>query len=213
MRSSIYRPSVPFLVCGAIVALLVMIAGGLLPGPAGFGPEPQSAEAALLSEVKKLIASDAQAGDQFGYRSVAISGDTAIVGAYGEGAGGGGAGAAYVFERDQGGAGNWGEVTKLTASDAQPRDSFGFSVAVSGDDAIVGAFDRNAGVPIGGVAYVFGELPGPVGGVAELPNVSAAPSSGPEASSGRTGAIAAAAIAGVLALSGAAWYARRRLIG
>ena len=46
MRSSIYRPIVPFLVRGAIVALLVMIAGGLLSGPAGLGPEPQSAEAA-----------------------------------------------------------------------------------------------------------------------------------------------------------------------
>ena len=38
----------------AIVVLLVMIASGLLSGPAGLGPAPQSAEAALLSEVKKL---------------------------------------------------------------------------------------------------------------------------------------------------------------
>ncbi len=122
MRSSIYRPIVPFLVCGAIVALMVMIAGGLLSGPAGFGPEPQSAEAALLSQVKKLTASDGQAGDQFGYRSVAISGDTAIVGAYAEDAGGG---AAYIFQRDQGGAGNWGEVQKLIPSNAQSGDGVG----------------------------------------------------------------------------------------
>ncbi|MCH7811779.1 MAG: FG-GAP repeat protein, partial [Chloroflexi bacterium] len=122
----------------ALLALLVIIAVGLLSGPAGLSPEPRSAEAALLSEVKKLTASDAQAGDQFGW-SVAVSGETIVVGALGEDAGGTSAGAAYVFQRDQGGAGNWGEVTKLTASDAQAGDKFGWSVAVSGDTAVVGA--------------------------------------------------------------------------
>ena len=53
----------------------------------------------------------------------------------------------------------------------------------------------------------------PVGGVAELPDVAAAPSTGPDASGGRTGAIAAASIVGALALGGAAWLARRRLLG
>ena len=155
MRSSIYRPIVPFLVRGAIVALLVMIATGLLSGPAGFGAAPQSAEAALLSEVKKLLASDAQTLDNFGI-SVAVSGDTAVVGAWHEDAGGlFRAGAAYVFQRGQGGAGNWGEVTKLTASDAQADDGFGYSVAVSGDTAVVGAIQED---PVGtdaGAAYVF----------------------------------------------------------
>ena len=154
MRSSIYRPIIPFLVRGAIVALLVMIAGGLLSGPAGFGPEPQSAEAALLSEVKKLLASDAGSGDRFGL-SGAISGDTAVVGAYLEDAGGSDAGAAYVFQRDEGGAGNWGEVKKLTASDAQAGDNFGISVAVSGDTAVVGARFEDAGGSQAGAAYVF----------------------------------------------------------
>ncbi len=71
----------PFLVRSAMVALVVIItAGVLLFGPTGYGPEPQSAEAALLSEVKKLTASDAEAIDEFG-RSVAVSGDTAVVGA------------------------------------------------------------------------------------------------------------------------------------
>lgn len=63
-----------------LCALLVLTAAGaLLSGPAGFGPEPQSAEAALLSQVKKLLASDAQIFDEFG-RSVAVSGDTAVGG-------------------------------------------------------------------------------------------------------------------------------------
>ncbi|MCH7953857.1 MAG: FG-GAP repeat protein, partial [Chloroflexi bacterium] len=88
-------------------------------------------------EVKKLSASDAQAGDLFG-RRVAVSGDTAVVGADGEDTGGSFAGAAYLYHRNEGGADNWGEVTKLTASDADAFDHFGFSVAISGDTAIVG---------------------------------------------------------------------------
>ena len=83
-----------------LLALFALAALGfaLLLGPAGFGPEPQSAEAALLSEVKKLLASDAQAQDSFGL-SVAVSGDTAVVGAWGEDAGGGDAGAARATLR------------------------------------------------------------------------------------------------------------------
>ncbi len=64
--------------------------------------------------MKKLTASDAEADDYFG-RCVAISGDIAVVGAYGEDAGGSDSGSAYVFERNQGGADNWGQVKKLTA--------------------------------------------------------------------------------------------------
>ena len=59
---------------------------------------PDTTEAASLNEIKKLTASDAQAGDVFG-RSVAIDGDTSVVGACCEDTGGSSAGAAYVFER------------------------------------------------------------------------------------------------------------------
>ena len=152
MRS---RTTVPFLVRGAMVTLLVIIAAGvLLFGPAGFGPEPQSAEAALLGEVKKLLASDAQDGDFFGF-SVAVSGDTAVVGADFEDAGGLQAGAAYIFQRDQGGTENWGQVTKLLAADAQAGDIFGISVAISGDTAVVGAPGQDAGGSDAGAAYIF----------------------------------------------------------
>ncbi|MCH7488604.1 MAG: FG-GAP repeat protein [Chloroflexi bacterium] len=139
-----------------LLALFALAALGfaLLLGPAGFGPEPQSAEAALLSEVKKLLASDAQAQDSFGL-SVAVSGDTAVVGAWGEDAGGGDAGAAYIYKHNSGGADNWGQVKKLTASDAQADDNFGISVAVSGDIAVVGAQGEDAGGSNAGAAYVF----------------------------------------------------------
>ncbi len=105
-------------------------------------------------EVKKLIASDAQGGDNFGW-SVTVSGDTVVVGAYVEDAGGSAAGAAYVFQRNQGGTDNWGEVKKLTASDAETGDLFGISVAVSGDTIVVGAWVEDAGGSDAGAAYVF----------------------------------------------------------
>ncbi len=142
------------ILAGAMAVVLLLLIG-LMSGPAGFGPEPQSAEAALLDEVKKLLASDAQGGDQLGI-SVGVSGDTAVVGAHWEDAGGGDAGAAYVFQRGHGGADNWGEVKKLTASDAQTGDWFGISVAVSGDTIVVGAWREDAGGTDVGAAYVFG---------------------------------------------------------
>ena len=46
-------------------------------------------------------------------------------------------GSAYVFVRS---GTTWSEQQKLTASDARPGDSFGWSVAVSGDTAVVGAY-------------------------------------------------------------------------
>ncbi|MCH7511969.1 MAG: FG-GAP repeat protein, partial [Chloroflexi bacterium] len=91
----------------------------------------------------------------------AVSGNTAVVGARWEDTGGNDAGAAYVFQRDEGGPGNWGEVTKLTASDAQAVDNFGSSVAIDFGIVVVGA----PGVPIvsttTGAAYVFEPAPVP----------------------------------------------------
>jgi hypothetical protein len=108
------------------------------------------------SEKNKLTASDKSAGDYFGI-SVSVAGDVALVGAYAASPGGtGGAGAAYLFERNAGGANAWGEVKKLTASDKAVNDYFGVSVSVAGDVALVGA--RNAspgGTACAGAAYLF----------------------------------------------------------
>jgi PKD repeat protein len=109
---------------------------------------------ALFEQIAKLTASDAAAFDVFG-RSVGIAGDTAIVGAFGDDDKGSAAGAAYVFGRNQGGTDTWGEVAKLTASDAAAFDVFGRSVGIAGDTAIVGAEgedDKGSGA---GAAYVF----------------------------------------------------------
>ncbi len=105
-------------------------------------------------EVKKLIASDSASGDSFG-NSVALNGDTALVGAYLVDDNGASSGSAYIFERDQGGASNWGEVKKLISSDNAAGDNFGKSVALSGDTALVGAtFDDDNGGDSGS-AYLF----------------------------------------------------------
>ncbi|MCH7701680.1 MAG: SEL1-like repeat protein [Planctomycetes bacterium] len=98
----------------------------------------------------KLFASDAAGGDHLGW-SVAISGNTAIVGAPDKSkAGGYRSGAAYVFDTTTG-----DQLLKLTASDAAMGDDFGWSVAITGNIAVVG--DRtNTHVGIqSGAAYVF----------------------------------------------------------
>jgi predicted amidohydrolase len=101
----------------------------------------------------KLTASDAAASDVFG-RSVSISGDKAVVGAYGDDQGSGAyAGSAYLFVRS---GTVWSQQSKLTASDAAASDVFGVSVGISGDRAAVGAnHDDNSGGTDAGAAYVF----------------------------------------------------------
>jgi len=100
----------------------------------------------------KITASDAAAGDQFG-RSVAISGNTAIVGAIRDDDGGNASGSAYIFDFD---GGAWTQTAKLTASDAAAGDLFGGSVAISGNTVIVGSSGDNSN---SGSAYIF-EKPG-----------------------------------------------------
>jgi len=105
-------------------------------------------------QVVELAASDAERGDQFGW-SVAISGDYVVVGANFEDGSGGDRGAAYIFGRYQGGDDNWGEVTKLTASDAADGDYFGYSVGISGDYVVVGALGKSGGGFYHGAAYIY----------------------------------------------------------
>lgn len=106
------------------------------------------------AQTKKAVASDGAAGDFFGY-SVSISGDTAIVGATFDDAPNNNQGSAYIFERNQGGANNWGEVKKLTASDGVAGDWFGRSVSISGDTAIVGSPGVSNRFCCAGLSYAY----------------------------------------------------------
>jgi hypothetical protein len=106
-------------------------------------------------EIKKIIASDGAADDRFG-QSVSISGNYAIVGADGDDDNGNATGSAYIFNNDQGGTANWGEVKKITASDGAADDYFGTWVNLSGNFAIVGADYDDANGTNSGSAYIFG---------------------------------------------------------
>lgn len=103
-------------------------------------------------EGTEIFASDGVSADEFGV-SVAISGDYAIVGASEDDDNGHGSGSAYVFRRT--GVNTWDSGTKITASDAAMGDSFGQSVAISGDYAIVGASQDDDDGSNSGSAYVF----------------------------------------------------------
>ncbi|MFK7974335.1 MAG: FG-GAP repeat protein [Rickettsiaceae bacterium] len=118
-----------------------------------------------------LKADNAQGFDNFGH-SVAISGNTIVVGAIGEASNaidvdGDGTnndgflnGAAYVFHRTDF---NWTQQAYLKPSNSDQSDQFGYSVAISGDTIIVGApnedgdgssIDNNS-IDASGAAYIF----------------------------------------------------------
>lgn len=95
-----------------------------------------------VRQVKWLTAPDAAHHDNLG-GSVSMSGDYVIVGAQLEDPGGvSDAGAAYIYYMNQGGANNWGFVKKLTAPSPVALDYYGYSVSISGDYAVVGAYQR-----------------------------------------------------------------------
>ena len=123
-----------------------------------------------------LKASDTEEGADFAY-SVAISGDTVVVGAIGEASNATGingdqtddsapeSGAAYVFVRS---GTTWTQQAYLKASNTDESDEFGYVVAISGDTVVVGAvFETSKATGINGdqsdnsanqagAAYIFG---------------------------------------------------------
>ena len=106
--------------------------------------------------VKKITAADGFAGDNFG-NAVSVSGDNVLIGASMNDEKGLNAGSAYLFGKNQGGANNWGQVTKITAADGQAGDMFGASLDLDADLAVIGAnLDDDKGVNAGS-AYVFGK--------------------------------------------------------
>ena len=101
----------------------------------------------------ELTAGDGETYDLFG-TSVALDGDTALVGAYGDNVGAASdQGSAYVFTRSDT---TWTQQAKLVAGDGARGDEFGYSVALDGDTALVGAYQDYVGANSGqGSAYVF----------------------------------------------------------
>ena len=115
---------------------------------AGVGVDQARAQWCDPVQVAKLLASDGTPNDLFG-SSVSISGDTALIGAWGDNA----SGSAYVFTRS---GGVWTQQAKLLASDGAMFDGFGWSVSLSGDTALIGApFRYDNGDFFSGSVYVF----------------------------------------------------------
>jgi hypothetical protein len=109
--------------------------------------------AGVWSQQQELTAADAAAGDQFGH-SVALSGDTAAIGAWHKTVlAQATAGAAYVFVRT---GSAWAPQQELSLAAPAAADTFGTSVGVAADTAIVGAPGRDVGATVNaGTAYVF----------------------------------------------------------
>ena len=105
----------------------------------------------VWTQQAKLLPSDGAPADHFG-RSVAIFGDTALIGAYQDDDNGVDSGSAYVFLRAEG---VWAQQAKLVPADGAPSDEFGLTVALDGDTALIGAhWDDDNGADSGS-AYVF----------------------------------------------------------
>jgi len=100
---------------------------------------------------QKLVVGDSEPYDFFGH-SVSISGDYAIVGAYGKSYHGERSGVAYIFKRM---GRRWRQLIKLTPSDGAKNDYFGRSVSISGQFAIIGAIGKNSFGKNSGAAYIF----------------------------------------------------------
>ncbi len=112
-------------------------------------------------QVKKIVASDRDAGDYFG-DCVSISGDYISVGVPSEDHDVDGnnyledAGSAYIFYKDAGGADEWGQFKKIVASNRSSSFDFGESVGMSDDFLAVGCSRGND-------TYIFGISAKPVG--------------------------------------------------
>ena len=112
---------------------------------------PKTVKLSQSASEWKLLADKGADSAYFGY-SVSISGDYAIVGAYGDDYNGPYTGSACIYKRI---GTEWVQQAKLTASDGAASDYFGRSVSISNNVAIVGAPGKTSGK---GSAYIF-EIP------------------------------------------------------
>jgi hypothetical protein len=112
---------------------------------------PITIDPVIVGDNQRFMATDGTESARFG-GAIAISGDTAVVGAANATGVNGDefAGAVYIFVND---GAQWFEQAKLVVPDEQERGSFGWSVAISGDRVLVGA--TRVGDSKAGAAYVF----------------------------------------------------------
>ena len=108
-------------------------------------------DSGAYSQVARLSASDATEGDGFG-SALAANGSILLVGASNQNSD---AGAVYVFEEDA--SGNWSQIAKLVPEDAEEKDLFGASLAISEGSTFIGAPGKSSRE---GVVYLFENVDG-----------------------------------------------------
>ena len=141
------NPARLWLWCVGVVLLTLLVWSGL--------SGPLSAQGAVGTEDQRLVNPDRSEDDFFG-ASVAVDGDTMVIGANRAEVGSGAfAGAAYVFESVDG---RWVWTQTITSSNATDGDLFGNSVDIDGNTIVVSA--ANEGAEREGAAYVFVQADG-----------------------------------------------------
>lgn len=134
------------------VILFIVMIGILFFSGCGDSDVPhETGGVGTSAETQKLTALDAVSHAAFG-TSMDVDGDYAVIGAYGDDENGKDAGAAYIFHYD---GSEWIQQAKITASDGQEEDTFGYSVAISGDLVVVGAPGESENGSNAGAVYVF----------------------------------------------------------
>ena len=119
--------------------MILMLLGLTLPVIAGWSPR------------QKIASTPRGVGAQFG-NAVAVSGNTMVVGARFDGTTASQAGAAYVYVLN---GGTWTQQAVLLANDGAVADKFGYSVAISENTIVVGAYNDDSPLSNAGSAYIF----------------------------------------------------------
>lgn len=106
-------------------------------------------EAATGTMLAKLLPDDGISGAEFGY-SIDINNGIVAVGARADSENGEYSGAAYIFDAIES-----TQLFKLTPNDAEPGDEFGNSIALNGDQIVIGAWHKTEFGTQSGAAYLF----------------------------------------------------------
>ncbi len=101
-------------------------------------------------QFQKITAADAHEADWFAY-SVAIESNKVLIGTDSRF----NLSAAYIFEKNNANTSDWNEIEKLTGSDTQERDRFGFSVGLAGEIIIIGVPREDFYGTNAGAVYIF----------------------------------------------------------
>jgi len=120
-----------------------------------------------FGEITSLFPTDLTGFDRVGQRDVDVSGSRVFVSSTNR-IDGIDRGAVYVFDRNSGGANNYGQIKKITASDGADRDLFSWSIAIDQQTVAVGAINHSHNEFWAGATYIYYENSGGVANWGEI---------------------------------------------